>query len=126
MNAKLLLDENLSPWVAETLRKNDGVDVFHVRDRGLLRTPDSVILERAYREDRILVTSNVDDFVKLARAREVHPGVVLIEEGDLLRDEQLRVVRRALTILAGERDLLNRVLRIWSDGTTLFDDIPAA
>jgi predicted nuclease of predicted toxin-antitoxin system len=32
---KLLLDENLSPAIGVRLR-NDGVDVAHVRDRGLI------------------------------------------------------------------------------------------
>jgi len=32
---------------------------------------DAQVLELAFREDRILVTSNVDDFVKLVRAREI-------------------------------------------------------
>ncbi|MCL2447640.1 MAG: DUF5615 family PIN-like protein [Polyangiaceae bacterium] len=64
MNVKLLLDENLSPKVAEILRDADGIDAVHVRDRGLLRASDAVVLERAYAEDRVLATKNVDDFVK--------------------------------------------------------------
>ena len=34
----------------------------------------------AFREDRMLVTSNVGDFVRLARAVQVHPGLVLIDK----------------------------------------------
>jgi hypothetical protein len=65
-------------------------------------------------EDRVLVTKNVEDFVKLARARDLHPGVILLEDGDLVRDEQLRVVRAAVAFLVPERDLVNRVLRVWA------------
>lgn len=71
MNVKLLLDENLSPKVAEILCNEDGIDACHVRDRGGLGTLDHEVLDLAYVEDRILVTSNVGDFVKLARAREL-------------------------------------------------------
>ena len=124
MNVKLLLDENLSPWVAETLRKEDGLDAVHVRDRALLDADDRVILDRAYAEDRIVVTCNVDDFVRFAQARELHPGMILVEDGDLLRPEQIQVVRRAVVVLQGERDLVNRVLRIWLDGKTVFEEIP--
>jgi predicted nuclease of predicted toxin-antitoxin system len=46
-----------------------------VRDRGLLGARDHPVLEAAFAEDRVLATSNVDDFVKLARTREVHPGI---------------------------------------------------
>ena len=85
-------------------------------------------LESAFREDRMLVTSNVDDFVRLARAVQVHPGLVLIEQGSLLRDEQMEVVRRALALieaeLAGGEDMVNRVLRIWADLTYAFEELP--
>jgi predicted nuclease of predicted toxin-antitoxin system len=124
VNVKLLLDENLSPRVAETLAKEDGVDAVHVRDRGLLGALDRTVLEAAFAEDRVLATSNVDDFVKLARTRDLHPGIVLIEDGGLLRDEQLQVIRKAAAVLEGERDLINRILRIWLDGKTVFEQIP--
>jgi predicted nuclease of predicted toxin-antitoxin system len=39
----------------------------------ILGASDNDVLERAYQEDRVLVTSNVDDFVKLAAAREITP-----------------------------------------------------
>jgi predicted nuclease of predicted toxin-antitoxin system len=67
VKVRLLLDENLSPKVAEALVRDDGVDACHVRDRGMLEASDSEVLEKAYSEDRILVTANVDDFTKLAR-----------------------------------------------------------
>jgi predicted nuclease of predicted toxin-antitoxin system len=104
---KLLLDENLSPQIAAS---------------------DAVVLACAFREDRMLVTSNVDDFARLARAVQVHPGLVLIEQGSLLRDEQMEVVRRALALieaeLTGGEDMVNRVLRIWADLTYAFEELP--
>ncbi len=82
------------------------------------------MLAAAYTEDRILVTTNVADFVKLALARELHPGVVLFEDSGLVRVDQLRVTRAAVAALLPEADLVNRLLRIWADGTTVFEDIP--
>ncbi len=41
---KLLLDENLSPAVGIALRAA-GVDVVHVRERGLLGATDAVVLD---------------------------------------------------------------------------------
>lgn len=111
---KLLLDEHLSPSIAVVLRA-EGVDVAHVRDRALNGQPDTVVFERAYVEDRIIVTINVTDFIKLARARDVHAGLVLLEEGGT-RMEQLEVVRRALVLVVDEftagRDMVNRALRL--------------
>jgi predicted nuclease of predicted toxin-antitoxin system len=83
-------------------------------------------LYRAYAEDRVLATKNVDDFVKLARAREIHPGIILLEDGDLVRDEQLRVLRAAVAALQGENDLVNRVLRVGADGKVIIEDVPRA
>jgi predicted nuclease of predicted toxin-antitoxin system len=74
VEVKLRLDENISPKVGEMLRDQDGLDAVHVRERGLLQAADRDVLERAYAEDRVLVTKNVEDFVKLARARDLHPG----------------------------------------------------
>ena len=76
----------------------------------------------------MVVTSNIGDFEKLARAVDLHPGLVLIEEGGLLRDEQLEVIRRAVGLVQIElnsgADMMNRVLRIWADLTYVFDDLP--
>ena len=124
MIVKLLLDENISPWVATVLCAEDGIDACHVRDRNLLGETDRGVLDRAFAEDRVLVTANVDDFVRLARSRELHAGIVLIEDGGLYRDEQLAVVRKAVAMILGEGGAVNRVLWIALDGSMSFEDIP--
>ncbi len=66
--------------------------------------------------------------MKLARAREIHNGIVLIQESGLTREEQLNVMRRALDLLEEEyrhgRDLINRVLHFWAD-RHVFGDVPS-
>lgn len=123
----LLIDENLSPRVAHVLRE-EGLDVVHVRDRGLLSGTDSEVFARAFEEDRIVVTSNIGDFARLAEAAELHTGVILVEPGGLLRDEQEVVVRRAVKLIAEEyasaRDMVNRALRIQHDGPAVFENVP--
>jgi predicted nuclease of predicted toxin-antitoxin system len=110
---KLLIDENLSPSVALKLRQS-GLDAMHVRERGLLAATDAEVFAKAFSEDRVVVTSNVDDFLALAHAVEIHPGIVLVEDGELLRSEQEMVIRLAAAALEAEhmggRDLVNRVL----------------
>ena len=124
---KLLLDENLSPSIALTLTR-EGYDVVHVRDRGMLHATDAQVFARAFDEDRIVVTFNCDDFRKLARVATAHAGLVFFEDSGLLRDEQLDLVRQALghiaDELAGGRDMINRVLRMWCDSTHVFDPLP--
>ena len=125
---KFLIDEDLSPKVAERLRIEGGLDVIHVRDRDLLGKPDPVILQRAYDEDRILVTANVKDFQRLARTRELHPGIVLFLAGSLSRNEQLALVYKAVAELEQEllegRDMINRILEIDENGECNFYDLP--
>jgi predicted nuclease of predicted toxin-antitoxin system len=114
-HVKLLLDENLSPSVAVVLR-DEGIDAVHIRDRGMTSATDGEVLDRAYAEDRILVTANVGDFEALAGARELHAGIALVEDGDLLRDEQEAVVRRIVVAIDGEyadaRHMVNRIMRV--------------
>jgi predicted nuclease of predicted toxin-antitoxin system len=124
VHVKLLLDENLSASIVEALCSEDGVDACHVRDRGMLGVKDADVLDKAFSEDRVLVTANVDDFVKLARKRELHAGIILIEDGSLYRDEQLAVIRAAVAAIQSEPDIVNRVLWVALDGTMAFEDIP--
>src|SRR5882762_2533813 len=102
------------------LARQEGIDACHIRDRGMLEASDRDVLEKAYSEDRILVTANVGDFTKLAAARELHAGIVLLEAGDLRREEQLDVLRLVVKALENERDLVNRVLRVTRDRQLLF------
>jgi len=87
------------------------IDAYHVRDRDILGATDHELLERAYQEDRVLVTSNVGDFEKLAQARELHAGIVLIERAGLLRDEQIELIRQIAAALVEHGLMINEVLR---------------
>jgi predicted nuclease of predicted toxin-antitoxin system len=119
---KLLLDENLSPRAALDLR-DEGHDVIHLRERGRLGIADPEVLELAFAEDRALVTANVGDFRKLAAAREVHAGIVLLLDGGLRREEQLEVPRRVIVALEAEGDLVNRALTVALDGAITMAEV---
>lgn len=116
MNARFLLDEHISPDVAQALLQ-EGVDACGLRDRGLLNAKDHRVLEWAFGDDRILVTKDVEDFERLALGRELHAGLVLLEDGKLDRDAQLSTLRRIVHLLEGERDLINSAVRVTRDGT---------
>jgi predicted nuclease of predicted toxin-antitoxin system len=125
---KFIIDEDLSPRVARYLCQEFCFDAIAVRDRGLLGATDPEVLEYAFNEDRILVTANVRDFEKLAAAIEIHAGIILIQEGDLLATEQIELITRAVQVLQAEnaigKDLINRVLYISISGTAKFEDLP--
>jgi predicted nuclease of predicted toxin-antitoxin system len=125
MTVKLLLDENISPKVALDLWA-DGIDAIAVRDRKMLEATDREVFQRAYDEDRIVVTKNVGDFELLASTCELHAGVILLERNDLLRAEQLDVIRRAIVEIEQRGDMVNTVLRVAIDGSMTFEPVPAA
>ena len=105
------------------MSRKDGVDVCAVRDRGMLEASDDEVLDKAFEEDRVLVTANVCGFEKLAHARELHAGIVLFEQGGLRRDEQLALMRRVVATIE-DVEMANRVLRVGEDGRMTFEDVP--
>ncbi len=96
----------------------------HLRERGRLGIADPEVLELAFAEDRVLVTANVGDFRKLAAAREVHSGIVLLLDGGLRRYEQLEVLRRVIVALEADADLVNRALTVALDGGFRIEELP--
>jgi len=104
------------------------IDAVHVRDRGHLGRTDREVLELALSEDRILVTANVADFERLAKATEVHAGIVAMLDGSMRRAQQFDVLCDVVDALASElatgRDMINRVLRVSADGAHEFIELP--
>jgi predicted nuclease of predicted toxin-antitoxin system len=62
--------------VAEWLR-NGGHDALHLREQGLQRLPDEEIFVKARREDRVLITFDLDFGEIAAFSGERRPSVIL-------------------------------------------------
>jgi len=74
---KFLIDNNLSPLLAESL-KAAGHDAVHVRDLGPQAATDEVVLEHARSQDQVLVSADTDFGTLPARSGARSPSVLLI------------------------------------------------
>ena len=74
---KFLIDNNLSPRLADAL-KAVGHDAVHVRDLRMQAATDHVVLERTKADERILVSADTDFGGLLARSGASTPSVILI------------------------------------------------
>lgn len=91
---KFLLDNNLSPLLADAL-KAAGHDAVHGRDLGMQAAPDEAVLEQARSGEQVLISADTDFGGILARSKAASPSVILIR-----RLAGRRAAQQAAIILA--------------------------
>ena len=78
---KLYIDEDISPKVAEILRKRE-VDATSAHETGMLEASDEEQLKFASNEGRAMVTRNRNDFITLTvqffESLKPHNGLIIV------------------------------------------------
>ena len=92
---RLLADMNLSPLTVESLQR-EGWDIVRVSNLLPVDATDREILELARREDRVVVTQDLDFSALLALGGHRWPSLVTLR---LLVSDPERVARRLLQVL---------------------------
>ena len=95
---RFLADAGISPKTVDFLRLN-GHEAVHVRELGMQRAPDRLLVEMAQAEDRILLTFDLDFGEILALGVVARPSVVLFR----LSDERADSVNRRLEAVISEQ-----------------------
>ena len=78
MSLRLLIDEDSQDKLLVKLLREVGHDVITVNDAGLTGSRDTVVLNYAKVENRVLLTLNCRDFQILHQATPNHPGILAV------------------------------------------------
>ena len=101
---KFLADMGISQTVVKTLRDN-GYDTLHLRDQGLQRLADPLIVEKAIQENRTILTFDLDFADLLAIGSLSLPSVIIFR---LQRTKPAFVTARLLSVIEECGDALNK------------------
>jgi len=97
---RFLVDECTGPAVARWLRRQQH-DVFSVYEQGRGMSDDEVI-QKAFAENRILITDDKDFGEKVYRERHPHRGIILLRLEDERAASKIAALRRLLDSYANQ------------------------
>ena len=123
---KLFIDESLSPQLAIRLNATDRHDAVHPLHIGRRGEPDHRVVIRCMEEDRLIVTQNARDFLRLVSALELHPGLIVLPP--IERELSWTLLQAAIAFLETRGnpadEMVNHVLEIDLAGTVAFSPLP--
>jgi predicted nuclease of predicted toxin-antitoxin system len=126
VNLRLLLDEHISPSLTAKLAEL-GVFAQAVAHVGLSGQPDRLVWAFASQHEMAVVTTNAADFLDLLEDAELHPGLILLRESGLHREQQWQRLEPAIRFIQSQYDadyLVNKVIDILSPGEFRILEVP--
>jgi predicted nuclease of predicted toxin-antitoxin system len=122
---KFLLDEHLSPTLV-SLMASLGCYSAAVPHVGLSGASDRAVWRYAYENDLTVITTNAKDFLELLNV-EVHPGLIVLRESGLSRQEQWERIEPVLRYLLERNDpnfMLNKLVEVEAPGRFSTREVP--
>jgi len=98
--ADMCVDVRIVKWLLQ-----NGHDATHLRDQGLQRMPNGEIFEKAIREDRIIITFDLDFGEIAALTKSWRTSVILFR---LKNTRTLHVIERLSSVIERFEDALKR------------------
>jgi predicted nuclease of predicted toxin-antitoxin system len=98
--ADMCVDVRIAKWLLQ-----NGHDATHLRDQGLQRMPNGEIFEKAIREDRIIITFDLDFGEIAALTKSWRTSVILFR---LKNTRTLHVIERLSSVIERFEDALKR------------------
>ncbi|NJO63947.1 MAG: DUF5615 family PIN-like protein [Richelia sp. RM2_1_2] len=107
--ARLYTDENFPLPVVEFLR-GFGHDVLTARDAGKAnqKIPDEEVLAFATMAERVLLTLNRRDFIRLHRLQPEHTGIIVCTEGSDFKSQAIRIHEA----ISAEENIIRKLVRV--------------
>jgi len=118
LSFNLLIDEDsLAKYLVNLLRQA-GHNVVTVQDINLMGNSDSVVLDYARENQRVLLTRNCDDFHNLHQANSHHSGILTVyQSADVSKNMSYATIVKAIANLeVSNYDLNNQfvILNQWN------------
>lgn len=112
MKLRFYFDEDSADRALVEALRARGVEVCVPFEAGLLEANDSDQLQWCIRNQRVLITSNIDDFhylhSEVMRQNQSHSGIIAIQQQSLSIGERMRRLIKLRSALTAE-EMVNRI-----------------
>ena len=103
-----------------------GHQATHVAFMGLQGEKDWDLLPMLIEKNYVLVTNNGEEFKMRYAKLDIHPGLVIIVPGGIVKEKQVELFDLALDVIEKLNDTINKVIEVAEDGTVTVNDLPVA
>ena len=95
---EIWLDAQISPHIANWIRKEFSINCFALRDLSLRDASDSVIFKAAQKKTNITLITKDEDFCNLLRVLGPPPKIIWLTIGNCPNDTMKKILQKELPV----------------------------